>query len=174
MSDRQVAVRWKHLIPHQFPKGVSGNPGGRPRRKPFTEALELTGDLPCPPKKRLQLEEILGVELPKGLTMVQAEAIGQHLKGITDTDTAAWIADRIDGTVAAEIQLGAIPGGAPLLIPSITVQLVEVNNEGETIKTITLEPPPRIGEEPNQPAPKPTNVNGSGDATAELPGSDPR
>jgi len=34
--DRQLAA----IKPHEWKPGVSGNPGGRPKRKPFLEAIE--------------------------------------------------------------------------------------------------------------------------------------
>ncbi|HVI10193.1 MAG TPA: DUF5681 domain-containing protein [Candidatus Binatia bacterium] len=186
-NDTEVKAHW--LKKYRWKKGQSGNPGGRPRKKPYTEAIEMTGEMPCPPDKRKGLERAMKLKLPRNLTLLEANAIGAWLQGITDQRVREWLADRTDGTIKAEIQLGALPGGAPTLIPNITIQLVEVNANGETIRTITMDPPPPIGQEPNRPAPKPVpvadlapyspqpangKVNGSGDAATELPGSDPR
>jgi hypothetical protein len=151
-TDKDVRAAW--LAPWQFKSGHSGNPGGRPRRKPMADALQFTADLPCPPSERRKLQKKLGVELPKSLTLIQAVAISQHIKGIKTTETARWVADKIDGPLAAEIKLAASPDLLPLRVPDITFQFCELAADLTPLRVIDLEPPPPLGEEPNKP-PKP-------------------
>lgn len=47
--EKTVAERVENLKP--FPKGVSGNPGGRPKTKPVTEELERLLQQEAPEKK---------------------------------------------------------------------------------------------------------------------------
>src|SRR5579862_8817941 len=60
----EKAAKAEWLKPWRFPPGVSGNPGGRPRKQPMTQALEFAANLPCSPAQKKNLERILGVELP--------------------------------------------------------------------------------------------------------------
>jgi hypothetical protein len=79
----------KNLKP--FPRGKSGNPGGRPRRKPVTDALLELLDEPCP-------------KGPAGRT--NAEAIAQKLitKAIQgDVRATQEIADRTEGRVGIAV-----------------------------------------------------------------------
>jgi hypothetical protein len=153
-SDEHVRAWW--LKPFHWKKGQSGNPGGRPRKQPITQGLEWGADLPCPPTRRKGLETVLGVELPHSMTLGQAVAVGQLLRAITDTRTASFVADRTDGPITAQLRLEGA-GGAPLLVPNLTVQFVEVTKEGNVVRTIDLEKPDPIGADPLKSlAPEPT------------------
>jgi hypothetical protein len=169
----ESAAKAEWLKPWQFKPGVSGNPSGRPRKQPITNALEFAADLPCPTAQKKNLETVLGVQLPHSLTLVQAVAIGQYIKAVTSTRTATFIADRVDGPLLGRLQLES-PGGAPLLIPNLTLQFVEVNAEGKAVRTLELAAPPPIGADPPKPPePKPAESgDGSSDAATQLPGPD--
>jgi len=68
------------------------------------------------------------------------------------------------------------PGGAPLLVPNLTVQFVEMNAEGKAIRVIELDTPPPIGSDP-PPPPEPLPVesgDGSSDAATKLSSPDPK
>lgn len=166
-TEKEAKAEW--LKPWCFKPGQSGNPSGRPRKQPITQALEFAADLPCPPHQKKNLEKILGVQLPHSLTLAQAAAIGQHIKAVTNTHTAAWIADRIDGPMTGKMEIAGL-GGAPLLIPNLTVQFVEVNAEGKAIRTLDLEAPQHISPPPAEP--KPAEGDGSSDAATKLSSSD--
>ena len=69
----------------KFPKGVSGNLGGRPRKKPITEELEkLLSD-------------------PKVAHAVAAAAIGAARRG--NIKALAEIADRVEGKVSKPVEV---------------------------------------------------------------------
>jgi hypothetical protein len=175
-TDKEVKAAW--LVPFRFKPGQSGNPNGRPKTTPLTDALRWTGHLPCPPKTRRSLEKTLGVKLPKSLTMFEATAIGQHMKAILNTPTAEWVGNRTDGKVREEVRFTGLEGMGGR-IPDITFQFVEMAADGKPIRVIDIEAPPPMGEEPNKP-PKPTNAlapldppgNGANGTSTEIPGSD--
>jgi hypothetical protein len=165
-TDKEVRAAW--LAPFQYRQGVSGNPGGRPRKKPVAEAMEFASSLPCPPRERLKLEKQLGVTLPKNLSLGQAVAVGQLVRGIKNTETARWLADKIDGPLAAEIRLAASPDAPlPPVIPGIIFQFCELAADLTPRRVIDLEPPPPIGEEPHQ-AMKPTPAEAQPTAIVPL------
>jgi hypothetical protein len=88
-----------------FQPGQSGNPGGRPKRKPITEAyLKLMDEvIPNHPQRR---------------TFAEAIALGQAKAAMRGSAPAAReIADRLEGKAPQAIELS---GGA------ITVQLDDV------------------------------------------------
>jgi hypothetical protein len=180
-SEKAAMAEW--LKPWQFKPGQSGNPAGRPRKQPMTQALEYAADLPCPPAQKKNLERILGVQLSNSLTLIEAVAIGQLIKAVTNTQTAQWVGDHLDGPLVNRLQLES-PGGAPLLIPNLTLQFVELNAEGKAVRVIDLEAPPPIGSDPPPPPePMPDSSNskigvevsaesGSSDAATKLPSPD--
>ena len=92
----------------RLPKGVSGNPGGRPRKTKLTDAT------------RQWLEQ---VDEKTGLTnaMLVAAAVGKKaLKG--SHEAFKVIADRAEGRPAQSIELSRETG--PLVPPSLTVVFV--------------------------------------------------
>ena len=84
-----VETRWK--------KGQSGNPGGRPRTKPLTDAYRQNVSLVITPKVAKEMRLPAGFV---GMTIAEAIAIGQAIAAIKGSTIAAReIADRIEGRV---------------------------------------------------------------------------
>jgi hypothetical protein len=87
--------------------GESGNPGGRPRRKPLTDAYAALLDKPIPPDMARQLK------LDESTTYAQVIAMSlvrEAVKG--KVQAAAEVADRVEGKITQPIsgpEGGAIP-----------------------------------------------------------------
>jgi len=90
-------VSKKNLNLKPWPKGVSGNPGGRPKKKPLTE----------------EIERLLEQEAPKGKGRTWAAVIAQALltkacKG--DVRAIAELANRVEGkpfqSVKVDVETG--------------------------------------------------------------------
>jgi hypothetical protein len=87
--------------------GKSGNPGGRPRRKPLTDAYAALLDKPIPPDMARQLK------LDESTTYAQVIAMSlvrEAVKG--KVQAAAEVADRVEGKITQPIsgpEGGAIP-----------------------------------------------------------------
>ncbi len=87
-----------------FQKGVSGNPGGRPKRKALTEALEKLITKPLPEEFRRFKVGRRWVELPDGATFADLVALGQVVSAVRgNTMAAKEIADRLEGKVTEKI-----------------------------------------------------------------------
>ena len=83
-----------------WPKGVSGNPGGRPRKQQISKEYALRAGMELPESLRL------GLKLPKGATYAAALVLGQFRAGIKgNTPAAKEIADRVDGRVPLPMEL---------------------------------------------------------------------
>jgi hypothetical protein len=92
----------------QWPKGVSGNPKGRPRKR-VTEDYEKLYDKPVPE----DLREALVAAGFKGKTMGEAMTF-QHLRlalKTADTNAVKEITDRLEGKAEASVK---ISGGLEL------------------------------------------------------------
>lgn len=127
------------LEPHWFKPGQSGNPSGRPKCKIETEALKGMGELPCPPKRKELLERALDLKLRNDLTMAQYAAIMAWQRAATDTDTLAWIVDRIEGPMKHELGL-ELTGGVDVNGPvELITQYVQLGEDGLPIRVLTVE-----------------------------------
>jgi hypothetical protein len=96
--------RTENLKP--WPKGVSGNPGGRPKKKPITEAYEAAITRSLPERLRKVKLDRNEIELPEGATFADLIALGQcraAAKGITAAAEA--IADRLEGKVSQQVDM---------------------------------------------------------------------
>lgn len=95
----------KNLTPHQFKPGQSGNPGGRPKRKPLTDIYAELIDQICPEDKAGRTyAELIARALVK-------EAIKGRVRA------ASELADRIEGRVVQGIaHSGEINGLADRII----------------------------------------------------------
>lgn len=86
-ENRAKAGRSPGSVATQFKPGVSGNPGGRPKRKPITDVYLRLLDEPCP-------------DDPQGRTY--AEVIGENMlrravKGLDAIPATKEISDRVEG-----------------------------------------------------------------------------
>ena len=87
-KNSQKKGRADHLKPHQFKPGQSGNPGGRPKKKPVTEAYEqLISD-------------------PEVAQAIARGIIRAARKG--NVRAAAEIADRVEGKVSQDVNLNVV------------------------------------------------------------------
>ena len=103
------------LDPHRFKPGQSGNPSGRPKKKPLTEAYEALMKQPIPGD-------------PQGRTFAEAIAFSmatEAIKGRCKVGAASEIADRIEGKSLNRV---AITDGDPL-----TELLAEFRKEHEAL-----------------------------------------
>ena len=96
-----------NLMPPWKP-GQTGNPGGRPKRRPISDAYEALADLPLPDDLRHKLK------LPKGSTYREAVALRQFHAAIKGLSTAAReIREAIEGKATQRVELTGA-GGKPL------------------------------------------------------------
>jgi len=88
----------RRLVGRPWPKGVSGNPSGRPKKKPITLAAEkMLG-------QKIPSDHALAVQVPHlaGKTWADAIAYGQVLEAVKGgTAAAKELADRVEGRVEA-------------------------------------------------------------------------
>lgn len=97
-SDQEIRQEYKRTLPkeaepYMFQPGVSGNPGGRPKRKPLTEAYQALMNQVCPEDK-------------DGRTYAQLIAralMKEAIKG--KVQAAAELADRVEGRVNQSLDL---------------------------------------------------------------------
>jgi Family of unknown function (DUF5681) len=84
-----VETRWK--------KGQSGNPGGRPKKKPLSDAYRKSLSLVITPEMAKEMRLPAGIA---GMTIADVIAMGQAMAAIKGSTIAAReIADRIEGRV---------------------------------------------------------------------------
>ena len=80
------------LRPHQFRPGQSGNPGGRPRKKPLTERYEFLLESAAPPEIRS------AYGLADGATygdVIAVNMVNQAIQG--EVPATKEITDRVEG-----------------------------------------------------------------------------
>jgi hypothetical protein len=81
--------------PHRFKPGVSGNPGGRPKKRPISERYEVLAELELPRKDRIKHG------LPEGATYGDALAIVMFRAALEGNPSAAReIREAIEGKTA--------------------------------------------------------------------------
>ena len=136
ITPKQVKRAW--LEKYQFKKGQSGNPSGRPKKAPITEAYEWALEQPYPPVQKEQLERKLGVLLRNDLTFAQAIAIGRLLNAVVDTTAAEAITTRVEGPIKQSLALEASDGG-PLLSPILVMQYVSLDANGQPTKVLDID-----------------------------------
>ena len=106
-------TRKKHALTPEMEEriwkpGVSGNPGGRPKKKPITDRYEALLEQALPDELRLALKLQTGATYGDAIVLGQARSA---LKG--KTDAAKEIADRVEGKVTEQVELS---GGAQITI----------------------------------------------------------
>jgi hypothetical protein len=81
-----------HLKKFRWPKGVSGNAGGRPKKRPISERYAIVADTPLPERIRRRMG------LSPGATYAHAGALGIFLAAIKGRPGAAReIREAIEG-----------------------------------------------------------------------------
>jgi len=85
--------RGAHLGPYRFRPGISGNPGGRPRKKPISDIY-------------LAMINTVDPEDRQGRTYGQLMALGMFRAAISGkADAAKEIAGRVEGPVTGETEI---------------------------------------------------------------------
>jgi hypothetical protein len=109
-TERDANGRWiKGYIPEgavPFGPHNNANPGGRPRRKPLTEAYQDRMNEKLPAALRKVRVGRVTVTLPEGATYLDWISLGQCIEaGRGNPATAREIGDRLEGKVAQQIEL---------------------------------------------------------------------
>jgi hypothetical protein len=87
---------------HRFKPGQSGNPGGRPKKKPVTKAYEALAEKKIPEKIRALLVHS-GFD---GETWAEAWAFGTSVKAAKgDTSALKEITDRLEGKAEQSLKI---------------------------------------------------------------------
>ncbi len=98
-------------------KGESGNPSGRPKRRPITEAYMLLSKRKLPKKIR----EALG--LSSAATWADGVAYGQMLNAAKGKHgNAQEIREAIEGKATQRIELSGAADAAPIRIESVDIR----------------------------------------------------
>lgn len=129
-ENRKSQCEW--MRKWRFQPGQSGNPSGRPKKKPVHEAIEKLMDMPYPPNQKRQMQKKIGIKLPKGFTFAQAIALGRMLEAVVETGTFAAVVDRSEGPVQVQQKLEVTGNdSAPRVQPILITQFVSVGDGGE-------------------------------------------
>ncbi len=95
-----------NLVPHQFRKGQSGNPGGRPKTLPITDHLINQLGKPIPASMRAKLSPIFTELYGDDATFAEMLAfrlIADAANG--DVKALKLVLDRVEGKVAQKMAL---------------------------------------------------------------------
>ena len=118
-----------------FKPGQSGNPGGRPKKRPISERYEALAEELLPDDLRLMMK------LGKGATWGDALAISQYrgaLKG--KSDAAREIREGIEGRATQRLELTGQDGGSVKLDLQATLGKIDeiygLKTEGEQPKIL--------------------------------------
>jgi hypothetical protein len=97
-----------HLVQTRFKPGVSGNPTGRPRKRPASEAYDDLLRMEIPDKMRHAMNQSLGDPPPlkKGATWADAMALGVMKRALTgDAAAAKELREGVEGKSTQRIEL---------------------------------------------------------------------
>lgn len=112
----------ENILPYRWPKGVSGNPGGRPKKKHFDEALEQLAEM-NPEAVRAVATHMF--DAARGLVPFCNGAVL----------AAKFITERVDGKVAQTTVVTG-PGGGPVQVqPTIDLSRLD-NDQLEQLKSL--------------------------------------
>ena len=125
MAENKNKRSAEHLGRWQWPKGVSGNPGGRPKKRPYSEANADVAGMQLDVFFRHQLELAWGCKLPRSTTYAQAIALGQHRQAVTHARSAKEVREAVEGKAAVRIELTG-KDGAELRTGSTDQEFVEL------------------------------------------------
>ena len=104
-NSHENSQRAKHLEKFRWPKGVSGNLSGRPKKKIATEFLQMWSEVKIeelPPAIRKVLKH------QEGLTMAAAGTLALYVSMCQGNPRAAKeVADRLEGRVKQQVELSA-------------------------------------------------------------------
>lgn len=113
--NNQESTPARHLMKYNFPPGKSGNPNGRPKKKPLTEALE----------KLLAKPEIARA-IAKAMVSKARKGSVSHFESI---------ADRVEGAVARSVEMKG-----EITHTLTTEQMERAARVLEKLKVIDVEP----------------------------------
>lgn len=136
-SERRVVIPPQGGRLHPFPKGVSGNPGGSPKRKPFADACREIG--------AMSPREIAALDPMDVETGEQAEALRAHKELLTSrrmpVKLLREIKDRSEGPVLRagdEDGAGALrdPHGHAVLVVNIFARMGAEQSDLKAVASI--------------------------------------
>lgn len=94
----------KKVFGRPFQKGKSGNPGGRPKRGPATDALALIADKRTPEEYLQKLPPSIAKIIGKKPTMMQVAMFRAYIMAIQGNIGAMrFIVERLEGKIPAEV-----------------------------------------------------------------------
>lgn len=87
--------------------GQSGNPGGRPKKRPITDEYFALADKPIPEKLRKKLQPKFDVELWDGITFAQVNALRRFLDSFTvgGQTSSKEIRESIEGKAPERLEI---------------------------------------------------------------------
>jgi len=96
-------------VAFRFRPGKSGNPGGRPRRLPITERYAETLEMQLPPVQRRQMEQDIGMKLPKKFTFGDAIALRTAIEAMNSVKATREMREAVEGRAPERIFVRAPP-----------------------------------------------------------------
>ncbi len=65
-----------------WPKGKSGNPGGKPKKRPITDEYFWLAEQPITPQMRQKIRRSYGIIIPEGTTWARCLSLRLFLQGM--------------------------------------------------------------------------------------------
>jgi hypothetical protein len=96
--ERREAVGFgRPPVASRFRPGKSGNPGGRPRKLVVSERYAEMLEMRLPPVQRRQLEQEIGMKLPKKFTFGDAIALKTGVQAMSNVKAVREIRESVEG-----------------------------------------------------------------------------